>query len=98
MTPDVCGRTPLHEVACRGSAEVARLLLEAKADPTFRDSDGRAALDLARSELAKVWSHEQAEGKSSEWFEWAHDQFGVSMANTAKDRNLPALVAVLESA
>merc|ERR1712046_233463 len=89
MTPDVCGRTPLHEVACKGNAAVAKSLLAANAEPSFKDTDGKTPLDIARSELATVWQHE-AEGKSAEWFAWAHDQFGVSMANDASKRDLPA--------
>merc|ERR1712217_469066 len=32
--PDVSGKTPLHETACKGCAMVAKSLLAAKADPT----------------------------------------------------------------
>lgn len=79
---------------------VAKCLLDAKADPTDKDMQGLTPLEIAREELAKVWQHETDEHskKSVEWFEWAHDQFGVSMANVARNRDLPSLVAVLEAA
>merc|ERR1712060_526175 len=69
MTPDVSGKTPLHEVACKGSAMVAKSLLAAKADPTDKDMMGQTPLDIAKAELSKSWSHEMAGSeKTAEWF------------------------------
>jgi ankyrin repeat protein len=42
------GRTPLHEAARRGKAEMTRALLEAGADATMLDSKSKTALNLAR--------------------------------------------------
>ena len=38
---------PLHQAARQGHAQVARLLLEAGADPALRDGDGKTPEDLA---------------------------------------------------
>jgi len=99
MTPDVSGKTPLHEAALCGSSASTSSLLNARGDPSFKDMTGKTPLDIARAELSKVWAHEQSEdpeGKHAEWFEWAHDQFGVSMANVAKGRDFPGVISVLE--
>ena len=39
---------PLHEAAWTGSLEIVKLLVEAGADPGWRNEDGKTALDLAR--------------------------------------------------
>ena len=56
--PDaIASETALMELACRGEAELCRLLLQHRADPLLRNSHGRTARDLAienrQSRLAK---------------------------------------------
>ena len=46
--PDsIASETALMEVACRGDAQLSRLLLEHRADASARNSHGRTAMDLA---------------------------------------------------
>ena len=47
--PDFEGTTPLMKAASLGEFECVRLLLDAGADPTRHDGEGRSALDHARS-------------------------------------------------
>jgi ankyrin repeat protein len=44
---DRAGHTPLIHAAWKGDTDLARLLLEAGADPAARDSDGHCAADFA---------------------------------------------------
>jgi ankyrin repeat protein len=44
--------SPLHEATRIGHAEIVRLLLDAGADPTYRNDEGQTPLELARSHPA----------------------------------------------
>ena len=45
--PHDCQTSPLHEAVRGKHIQVVRLLLEHKADPTYRDSEGKTPLNLA---------------------------------------------------
>lgn len=45
--PDEKGRTKLFYTCAKGLVEATQILLNAKADPTVKDNDGRVPLDLA---------------------------------------------------
>ena len=48
MTLSELGGTPLHEAAASGGAELIKLLLDAKVDPTIKSKTGVTALDIAK--------------------------------------------------
>lgn len=57
----VHANTPLHWAVLHGRQGAARILLEAKADPTIRNREGRSALDLARESAGMPELIEQME-------------------------------------
>ena len=48
MTLSELGGTPLHEAAASGSADLVKLLLAHKVEPSIKSKQGVTALDLAR--------------------------------------------------
>lgn len=48
------GWTALHAAANTGDTETLRILLEAGADPSIKDDDGKTAAELANDEVAKL--------------------------------------------
>ena len=49
-TQDRKGRTPLHRATYEGCVAAAEALLEAGADPTVLNRNGRTAFEIARKE------------------------------------------------
>ena len=49
-TQDRKGRTPLHRATYEGRVEAAEALLDAGADPTVLNRNGRTAFEIARKE------------------------------------------------
>ena len=53
-SPDNRNRTPLHHASYRGYADAAELLIDAGADVTLRNRRGRAPLEIARKDAARL--------------------------------------------
>jgi len=47
------GQTPLHKAAQKGFAEIAQILLKAKADTNVKAKDGKTPLELAQANSAQ---------------------------------------------
>jgi ankyrin repeat protein len=52
------GATALYQAAIEGQADAVKVLLDAKADPSLKDTKGRSPLDVAlaknRTEVVKI--------------------------------------------